>query len=39
MGTHPLEGHLQLGRDIVGGIKLKDTTFTPFVRKLEGPAA
>lgn len=31
-------GHLQLGKDIVRGIKLKDITFTPFVRKLKGPA-
>lgn len=31
MGIHPLEGHLQLGKDIVRGIKLTDTTFTPCV--------
>lgn len=39
MGIHPLEGHPRLGKDIVRGIKLKEMTFTPLVRKLKGPAA
>lgn len=38
LGIRFLEGHLQLGKDIVRGIKLKDITFTLFVRKLKGPA-
>lgn len=32
MGIHPLEGHLQLSKDIVRGMKLTDTTFTPLCK-------